>query len=81
MKIKVLSTSEQPIAYPVDSTGVQLLNDVAERGAYETAHMVDEETDMVKCVWKFPEGSEVDIPVKAGNALVSLGYAESLEVE
>lgn len=78
MKIELLQMVEQPVVYPLDGAGPGLLNEIAQRGAYETARAVDEEAEVVKSVWKFPAGAQVDVPAKAGNVLIELGYAQAL---
>jgi len=78
MKITLLQTVEQPIVYPIGTVEVIALNDIASRGAYETAHHEDEEGGIIKSVWKFPAGSQVDIPDRAANMLIGLGYAEAI---
>lgn len=78
MKIEILQTVEQPVVYPLAASGPGLLNEIAQRGAYETARAVDEEAEVVKSVWKFPAGSHIDVPAKAANALLDLGYAQAV---
>ncbi|MGJ0508124.1 MAG: hypothetical protein ACR652_13560 [Methylocystis sp.] len=78
MKIELLMTVEQPIVVPLDAPFTPAVNEIAARGAYETARSVDEEVGVAKIVWKFPVGSIVDIPDKAANTLINLGYARAV---
>lgn len=78
MKIRTDIMVEQPIVFPIGTSPIQLLNEIAQRGAYETATFQDDEADVIKCVWKLPAGAEVDIPTKAAMALIGFGYAKAI---
>lgn len=80
MKIRLLSTSEQPCRWPIDGgVAPAMLNDVAQRGSYPTtALFVDEENGLNKQAFKLVEGSEVDLPDHAAKSLIEFGYAEAL---
>jgi hypothetical protein len=68
---------EQPIVFPMgkQAENLVLVNDIAQRGAQMTASHDNEEFEQTRQVWKFPAGSVVILPDRAGGTLVTLGYA------
>lgn len=78
MKVRTNQRVKQPIVYPIGPSPVELLNEHAQKRAEICAYVEDEEAGVVKAVLDIPADGEVDIPERAAETLISLGYAEAI---